>query len=87
MTIWRTLSGSTALAVIARVRSQIALPMAGSCSQAFHGPIRAPSSRSVWKALKLVEIPLRISLYRAVCRSVRSCGAIRGKRMVTPFNC
>ena len=34
-----------ALAVIARVRSQIALPIAGSCSQGFHGPISAPSSR------------------------------------------
>ena len=36
--------GQVALAVIARVKSQIALPIAGSCSHGFHGPISAPSS-------------------------------------------
>ena len=44
-----------------RLAGTVALPIAGSCSHGFQGPIRAPSSRSTLNALKLLAIPLRIS--------------------------
>jgi hypothetical protein len=68
MAIWRTLSGNEALAVMARVKSQIAFPIAGSCSHGFHGPISAPSSRSTLKALKLLAAPAHLVVERLLLR-------------------
>jgi hypothetical protein len=61
MAIWRTLSGRLALAVIASVRSQIALPIARLVQPGVPRPHQRAVLALDLEGVELLAMPLRIS--------------------------